>query len=333
MGGTIVLLVVILFIIIILARTVHVIPQSRVGIIQRLGNFLRTAPSGLTFVIPFVDVMLPLTDLREQVVSFEPQAVITSDNVTIQVATVVYYQIVEPKNAIYQVANYLMAIEQLSQTTLRNVFGGLSLDGALTSRDQINVHMRTVLDEVTERWGVRVNRVEIKDIIPPRDIQQAMERQMQAERTKRAAILTAEGEKQSAILTAEGEKQSAILTAEGEKQSLILRAQGDAEALITVQKAQGDAARVLFQALHESNTNEEVLRYLSLQMLPRLADNPANKVFVVPSDLAGIASFATMAGSALRAGAAGSRGQTEAAWIEAVEESQPQSGPSPSNIE
>ena len=319
MGGTIILLVIILFVIIILARTVHIIPQSRVGIIQRLGNFLRTAPSGLTFVIPFVDVMLPLTDLREQVVAFEPQAVITSDNVTIQVATVVYYQIVEPKSAIYQVANYLMALEQLAQTTLRNVFGGLTLDGALTSRDQINLRMRTVLDEVTERWGVRVNRVEIKDIIPPREIQQAMERQMQAERTKRAAILTAEGEKQSAILTAEGEKQSHILRAEGDRQGRILRAQGDAEALVTVQKAQGEAARILFRALHEANTNEEVLRYLALQMLPRLADNPANKVFVVPSDLSGIASFASMAGAAFKEGSSGTREAQAAAWIEAVE--------------
>lgn len=325
MGGTVILLIVLLFVIIILARTVRVIPQSRVGIIQRLGNYIRTAPSGLTFIVPFVDVMLPLTDLREQVVSFEPQAVITSDNVTIQVAAVVYYQIVDPKNAIYQVANYLMAIEQLTQTTLRNVFGGLSLDDALTSRDQINLRMRTVLDEVTERWGVRVNRVEIKDIIPPREIQQAMERQMQAERTKRAAILTAEGEKQSAILTAEGQKQSLILRAEGDRQGVILRAQGDAEALVTVQKAQGDAARVLFQALHESDTSEEVLRYLALQMLPRLADNPANKVFVVPSDLSGIASFASMTGAALRAGAAGSREATTAAWIEAAEEAQPSS--------
>jgi regulator of protease activity HflC (stomatin/prohibitin superfamily) len=302
MGSTIVIILVILFVILILARSVKVIPQSRVGIIQRLGNFLRAAPSGLTILLPFVDVMLPLIDLREQVTSIEPQAVITSDNVAIQVATVVYYQIIEAKNAIYQVANYLMALEQLTQTTLRNVFGSLTLDQALTSRDDINQRMRSVLDEVTERWGVRVNRVEIKDIIPPKDIQQAMERQMQAERTKRAAILTAEGEKQSAILSAEGSKQSNILEAEGAKQSAILRAEGDAQAIRTIQEAQADAARVLFKALHEAGTSEEVLRYLYLQILPQLAANPANKVFVVPPPAESMASAGAIFGSGITAG-------------------------------
>jgi regulator of protease activity HflC (stomatin/prohibitin superfamily) len=303
-SGWLVLAVVVLVVVLILARSVRIVPQSRVGIVQRLGNYLRTASSGLTLIVPFVDVMLPLIDLREQVVSFEPQAVITSDNVTIQVATVVYYQIIEPKNAVYQVANYLVALEQLTQTTLRNIFGGLTLDDALTSRDAINQRMRMVLDDVTERWGVRVNRVEVKDIIPPKDIQQAMERQMQAERTKRAAVLTAEGEKQAAILTAEGEKQSLILRAEGERQQAVLRAQGQAEALLTVQKAQAEAVRVLFQALHEAGATEEVLRYLYLQMLPRLAENPANKVLLVPTDWSGLSAAGMAWGAAAAASGA-----------------------------
>jgi regulator of protease activity HflC (stomatin/prohibitin superfamily) len=307
MGSTIVIILVILFVILIMARSVRVIPQSRLGIVQRLGNFHRAAPSGLTILVPFVDVMLPLIDLREQVTSIEPQAVITSDNVAIQVATVVYYQIIDAKNAIYQVANYLMALEQLTQTTLRNVFGSLTLDQALTSRDDINQRMRTVLDEVTERWGVRVNRVEIKDIMPPKDIQQAMERQMQAERTKRAAILTAEGEKQAAILSAEGSKQSNILQAEGAKQSAILRAEGDAQAIRTIQQAQADAARVLFLALHEAGTSEEVLRYLYLQILPQLSANPANKVFVVPPPAEALASSGVIVGSGVAAGGDGPR--------------------------
>ena len=303
-GSTIVIILIIIVLIIVFARSVRVIPQSRVGIIQRLGNFRRAAPSGLTLLVPFVDVMLPLIDLREQVAAFEPQAVITADNVAIQVATVVYYQIIDPKSSVYQVVSYLLALEQLAQTTLRNVFGGLTLDQALTSRDEINQRMRSVLDEVTERWGVRVNRVEIKDIIPPKDIQQAMERQMQAERTKRAAILTAEGEKQAAILTAEGLKQSHILEAEGAKQSAILRAEGDGQAILTVQTAQANAARVLFAALHEAGTSDDVLRYLYLQVLPQLAANPANKVFVVPPPAEALASAGAIMGSGIAAGAA-----------------------------
>lgn len=303
--GRIVIIALIILVLWTLARSVRVIPQSRVGVIQRLGNYLRSAPSGLTLLVPFVDVMLPLIDLREQVVPFEPQSVITADNVAMQVATVVYFQILDPKNAMYQVANYLVALEQLTQTTLRNVFGALTLDQALTSRDEINARMRAVLDEVTERWGIRMNRVEIKDIIPPKDIQQAMERQMQAERTKRAVILTAEGEKQSAILTAEGKKQAVILTAEAQKQAAILQAEGDGQAVVTLQTAQGQANRALWQALHEANTDESVLRYLYLQMLPQLAANPGNNVFVVPSDMSAIGGFAAIAGGAFQAGQGG----------------------------
>ncbi|MDQ2828419.1 MAG: SPFH domain-containing protein, partial [Chloroflexota bacterium] len=208
MTPLIIVIVVALVLFFIGVRAVRIIPQARVGIIQRLGNYHTTAPSGVVVVIPFFDRILPLIDLREQVVSFPPQPVITSDNVTINVTSVVYYQIIDPKSSAYQVVNLLAAMEQLTQTTLRNVMGGLSLDAALTSRDQVNSQLRMVLDEVTEKWGVRVNRVELKDISPPKDIQIAMEKQMQAERTKRATILNAEGEAQSSVLRAQGQKQA-----------------------------------------------------------------------------------------------------------------------------
>jgi regulator of protease activity HflC (stomatin/prohibitin superfamily) len=251
---------------------------------------LKTAGSGPVFVIPFVDKILPMVDLREQVVPFQPQAVITSDNVGIQVATVVYYQIIDAKNSTYQVVDLVAAMEQLTMTTLRNVIGGLTLDRALTSREDINSNMRASLDEVTEGWGVRVNRVELKDIIPPHDVQQAMEKQMQAEREKRASILRAEGMKQSSILQAEGEKQSAILTAEGQRQASILQAEGDAQALITVQSAQAQAVHVVFDALNQAHATPEILKYLYIQNLPKIAEGSANKLFIVPSELEAIAS-------------------------------------------
>src|SRR5437868_10630559 len=278
-------------------RTVRIVPQARVGVIQRLGNYRRTAEAGVAIVWPFIDRMLPLLDMREQVVSFPPQPVITSDNVTINVTSVVYYQILDPKNATYQVANLLAAMEQLTQTTLRNVMGGLALDTSLTSRDQVNSQLRLVLDEVTEKWGVRVNRVELKDIAPPKDIQIAMEKQMQAERQKRAAILTAEGEAQSAILRAEGSKKALILQSEGQKQSAILRAEGEAQALVTVQSAQARAIELVFGAVNGSNPTTEALAYQYLQMLPKLAENPANKVLVVPTDYAGLVGLATTLGT------------------------------------
>jgi regulator of protease activity HflC (stomatin/prohibitin superfamily) len=278
-------------------RTVRIVPQARVGIIQRLGNYQRTAESGVALVIPFIDRMLPLIDMREQVVSFPPQPVITSDNVTINVTSVIYYQILDAKASAYQVANLLAAMEQLTQTTLRNVMGGLTLDISLTSRDQVNSQLRMVLDEVTEKWGVRVNRLELKDIAPPKDIQIAMEKQMQAERQKRAAILTAEGEAQSAILRAEGNKKALILQSEGQKQSAILRAEGEAQALVTVQSAQAKAIALVFGAVNESNPTTEAMAYQYLQMLPKLAENPANKVLVVPTDYAGLVGLATTLGT------------------------------------
>src|SRR5919202_3523907 len=278
-------------------RTVRIVPQARVGIVQRLGNYQRTADAGVAIVWPFIDRMLPLLDMREQVVSFPPQPVITSDNVTINVTAVLYYQILDPRNATYQVANVLAAMEQLTQTTLRNVMGGLTLDTSLTSRDMVNAQLRMVLDEVTEKWGVRVNRVELKDIAPPKDIQIAMEKQMQAERQKRAAILTAEGEAQSAILRAEGLKKAVILQSEGQKQSAILRAEGEAQALVTVQSAQAKAIALVFGAVNESNPTTEAMAYQYLQMLPKLAENPANKVLVVPTDYAGLVGLATTLGT------------------------------------
>ncbi len=285
----IVALVAAFFVLIVGIKSIRLVPQARVVIVQRLGRYRKTAGSGPVFVIPFVDKILPTIDLREQVVPFPPQAVITSDNVGIQVATVVYYQIVDAKNASYAVVNLVGAMEQLTITTLRNVIGGLTLDRTLTSREDINAKMRVSLDEVTEGWGVRVTRVELKDIIPPHDVQQAMEKQMQAEREKRAAVLRAEGQKQAAILQAEGEKQAAILTAEGKRQSLILQAQGDGQALITVQQAQAQAIDVVFAALNASHATPEILKYLYIQALPKMAEGTANKLFVVPSEFESIA--------------------------------------------
>src|SRR5579884_4281656 len=302
--GIILAAVVVLFVLVIGFKSIRLVPQARVVNVQRLGRYLKTAGSGPVFVIPFVDKMLPTIDLREQVVPFDPQAVITSDNVGIQVATVVYYQIIDAKRSAYAVANLVGAMEQLTITTLRNVIGGLTLDKTLTSREDINAKMRAALDEVTEGWGVRVTRVELKDIIPPRDVQLAMEKQMQAEREKRAAVLRAEGEKQASILSAEGNKQAAILTAEGKRQSLILQAEGDGQALITVQRAQAEAIEVVFAALTTSHATPEILKYLYIQALPKMAEGTANKLFVVPSDLESIASLgATFSAAALPANA------------------------------
>jgi regulator of protease activity HflC (stomatin/prohibitin superfamily) len=316
-GIEVAIVVIVLIVLSLGVRTVRIVPQARVGVIQRLGNYRRTADAGVAIVWPFIDRMLPLLDMREQVVSFPPQPVITSDNVTINVTAVVYYQILDPKNATYQVAHVLAAMEQLTQTTLRNVMGGLTLDTSLTSRDQVNSQLRMVLDEVTEKWGIRVNRVELKDIAPPKDIQIAMEKQMQAERQKRAAILTAEGEAQSAILRAEGSKKALILQSEGQKQSAILRAEGEAQALVTVQSAQAKAIELVFGAVNGSNPSAEAMAYQYLQMLPRLAENPANKVLVVPTDYAGLAGLAAtlshLGADGARAGAATAGTPTESA--------------------
>jgi regulator of protease activity HflC (stomatin/prohibitin superfamily) len=274
MAGLIVLGVLVLFALFVAARTIRIIPQARAGVVERLGRYSRTLSPGLAIVVPFVDRVRPLLDLREQVVPFQPQPVITEDNVTVQIDTVLYFTITEPKSATYEVANPLQAIEQLTITTLRNVVGGMTLEETLTSRDAVNTQLRVVLDEATGRWGIRINRVEIKSIEPPASIQEAMEKQMRAERDRRAAILTAEGVKQSQVLTAEGEKQSAVLRAEGAKQAAILRSEGDAKAIDTV-----------FTAIHEGNPDGPLLSYQYLQMLPQIAQGDANKIWIIPSEL------------------------------------------------
>ena len=307
--GLIVLGILALVVFLVAARSIRIIPQSRVAIIQRLGRYHKTAESGLTFVVPVVDKMLPKTDLREQVIAFQPQAVITNDNVGMQISTVVYYQVVDARASEYEVANFHLAMEQIAQTTLRNVIGNLILDKTLTSRDEINGKLRTILDEVTEKWGIRVTRVELKEITPPRDIQQAMEKQMQAERTRRAAILTAEGDKRAAILNAEGAKESAILKAEGDQKSAVLRAEGEAAAYRNVQAAQIEMTGALFERLENSNLSPEALRYLYLKALPEMAKGPASKLFVVPSEIQDLAG--TISALAGGAGMAAEDGKTE----------------------
>jgi regulator of protease activity HflC (stomatin/prohibitin superfamily) len=272
-AGLIVVLVVVVFALVLLARTVRVIPQARAGVLERFGRYNRTLEPGLALVMPFADRVRPLIDLREQVVNFAPQPVITEDNVVVAIETVLYFTINDPKSATYEIANPLQAIEQLTVTTLRNVIGGLTLEATLTSRESVNTQLRGSLDEATGKWGIRINRVEIKSVDPPADIKAAMEKQMRAERDRRAAILTAEGTKQAAILTAEGEKQAAVLKAEGARQSAILRSEGEAKAIATV-----------FEAIHKGDADQKLLRYQYLQMLPKLAEGQANKVFVIPSE-------------------------------------------------
>ena len=272
-ASAIVLIILVVFALIVLAKTVRIIPQARAGVVERLGRYHRTMTPGLNIVIPFIDNVRPLIDLREQVVSFPPSGVITEDNVTVNIDTVLYFTITDAKAASYEVANPLQAIEQLTTTTLRNVIGGLTLEQSLTSRDQINTQLRTVLDEATGRWGIRINRVELKAVDPPATIQEAMEKQMRAERDRRAAILTAEGMKQSQILTAEGEKQSAVLRAQGQREAQILRAEGEAKAIDTV-----------FRAIHEGDPDQKLLSYQYLQMLPQIAQGEANKLWIIPSE-------------------------------------------------
>ena len=255
-------------------KAVRIVPQARAANVERLGRYYRTLEPGLNFVIPYVDRVRPLIDLREQVVSFRPQPVITEDNLVVDIDTVLYFQVTDPRAAEYEIANYIQAIEQLTVTTLRNVIGGMDLEKTLTSRDTINSQLRGVLDEATGKWGIRVNRVEIKAIDPPKTIKEAMEKQMRAERDKRAAILTAEGQRQSQILTAEGEKQSAILRAEGERSALILKADGQAKAIDQI-----------FQAVHRNDPDPKLLAYQYLQVLPQLAQGQGNTFWVIPSEV------------------------------------------------
>src|SRR5216683_6276933 len=274
MAGLIVLLVVAGVVLLVLARTIRIVPQARAGVVERLGRYSRTLTPGLAIVVPFTDRIRDMMDLREQVVSFDPQPVITEDNLVVSIDTVIYFQVTDAKAATYEIANYIQAIEQLTVTTLRNVIGGMNLEETLTSRDEINGQLRGVLDEATGKWGIRVNRVELKAIDPPGSIKDAMEKQLRAERDKRAAILTAEGVRQSQILTAEGAKQSAILTAEGERQSQVLVAEGQAEAIGTV-----------FEAIHRGRPDPQLLAYQYLQTLPKLANGDGNHTWLIPSEL------------------------------------------------
>lgn len=260
----------------ILVRSIKIVPQANAGIIERLGRFNRVVGAGLTIIIPFVDRLRPLIDMRERVVSFPPQPVITEDNLVVSIDTVIYFQVTDPKSATYEIENFIQGIEQLTVTTLRNVVGGLDLEAALTSRDSINAALRGVLDDATGKWGVRVNRVELKAIDPPPSVQESMEKQMRAERDKRAAILTAEGEKQSQILTAEGARQAEILVAEGDAQAAVLRAQGEAEAIQKV-----------FKAIHDADADDRVLAYEYIQQLKEIANGQASKIWVIPAELSG----------------------------------------------
>ena len=263
-----------LFVVITLVRSVRVVPQQRMDVVERLGKYHRTLSPGLNMLVPMVDAVRTKVDMREAVQSFPPQPVITSDNLVVSIDTVLYYRVIDPVRVTYEIANFLQAIEQLTVTTLRNVIGSMDLERALTSRDEINRHLSGVLDETTGRWGIKVTRVEIKAIEPPPSIRDSMEKQMRAERDRRAAILHAEGVKQSQILTADGERQAAVLRAQGDRESRILQAEGQAKAIHTV-----------FNAVHAADPDPKVLAYQYMQMLPQIAAGQSNKLWIVPAEL------------------------------------------------
>jgi regulator of protease activity HflC (stomatin/prohibitin superfamily) len=294
-GLVVVLAVILLAVVVTVVKSVQVIPQAYAAVVERLGRYHSTFAPGLNFLVPFVDSIRARIDLREQVVTFPPQPVITKDNLTVSIDTVVYFQVTNPKDAVYEISDYLAAVEQLATTTLRNVVGGMNLEETLTSRDVINAQLSDVLDEATGRWGIRVGRVELKAIDPPPSIQDSMEKQMRADREKRATILTAEGQRESAIKTAEGQKQAAILSAEGgkqaailnaeaERQSRILRAQGERAARYLQAQGQAKAIEKVFAAIKAGRPTPELLAYQYLQTLPQMAQGDANKVWIVPSD-------------------------------------------------
>jgi regulator of protease activity HflC (stomatin/prohibitin superfamily) len=288
-------LVIAILAVITLVRSVRIVPQARAGVVERLGRYTRTQGAGVAVLVPFVDRLRPLIDLREQVVSFPPQPVITSDNLTVAIDSVIYFQVTDPRSATYEIQNYIQAVEQLTITTLRNVVGALNLEQTLTSRDGINTQLRGVLDEATGPWGIRVARVEIKAIEPPASIRDAMEKQMRADRDKRAIILSAEGQRESAIKTAEGQKAAqilaaegaktaAILTAEADRQSRILRAEGERAARYLSAQGQAKAIETTFGAIHAAKPDPALLAYQYLQTLPQIAQGDANKMWIVPSE-------------------------------------------------
>ena len=286
--GFIVLAVIVLLLIVVLVKNIRVVQQAKAFVIERLGAYQTTWTVGLHFKIPFIEKVAKVVSLKEQVVDFPPQPVITKDNVTMQIDTVIYFAITDPKMYTYGVEHPLTAIENLTATTLRNIIGELELDQTLTSRDIINSKMRSILDEATDPWGIKVNRVELKNILPPREIQDAMEKQMKAERERRESILKAEGEKKSAILLAEGERESAILRADAQKQSHILEAEGQAEAIIKVQQATAEGIRLL----NEAGASEEVIKLRALEAFQAAADGKATKI-IIPSEIQGLAGLAT----------------------------------------
>ncbi|MGL5674997.1 MAG: SPFH domain-containing protein [Cellulosilyticaceae bacterium] len=294
MGPIIGIIVLLVFILIVAISSIKIVKQSTVGIVMRLGKFSRLAETGVNFIFPFVEQIYRLVDLRESVLDFAPQAVITKDNVTMQIDTVVYFRVTDPVNYVFEIANPMSAIENLTATTLRNIIGELDLDETLTSRDIINTRLRVILDEATDKWGIKVNRVELKNIIPPRDIQDSMEKQMRAERQRREAVLTAEGEKAASILEAEGQKASAILNAEAQKESLIrsaegqkqaeiLKAEGEAEAILKLQHAKAEGLKAVFTAMKESNVDDNILALRSMEALEKIAEGDSSKL-VLPSD-------------------------------------------------
>ena len=299
MGGVIALVVVLILIVVILLSCIKIVPQAHAYVVERLGAYQQTWSVGLHFKVPFIDKVAKRVILKEQVVDFAPQPVITKDNVTMRIDTVVFFQITDPKLCAYGVENPIMAIENLTATTLRNIIGEMELDQTLTSREVINTKMRASLDIATDPWGIKVNRVELKNIIPPAAIQDAMEKQMKAERERREAILRAEGEKKSTVLVAEGKKESVILEAEAEKQSAILRAEaqkekmireaeGEAEAILKVQQATADGIRMI----REAGADESVLKIKSLEAFEKAADGQATKI-IIPSEIQGLAGLAS----------------------------------------
>lgn len=302
-------MVLVLFVIMIALSSIKIIKQASVGVVERLGKYHKTAEQGINVIIPFIDRFRYIIDLREQVVDFPPQPVITKDNVTMMIDTVVYYQVTDPFKFSYEISNAIVAIENLTATTLRNIVGDLELDETLTSRDLVNTKLRSILDEATDKWGIKVNRVELKNILPPQDIQNAMEKQMRAEREKREAILRAEGQKTAAILEAEGLKQAAILNAEavreaqvreaeGQRQAQILKAEGEAQAILTVQKAFADSLIMI----KDAQADNKVLALKSLEAIKDLAEGQATKL-IIPSDLAGLAGvFAALKEAGIDAG-------------------------------
>lgn len=267
-----------------LFRAIHIVPQASAGVVERLGRYHRTLAPGLNLVVPFIDRLKRTVDLREQVVSFPPQQVVTSDNLVVSVDTVVYFQVADPQAATYEIADFLIGVEQLAVTTLRNVVGAMDLERVLTSREEINTELRGALNGAGS-WGVQINRIRLKAIEPPVAIQESMERQMRADRDKRAAVLAAEGQKQAAILAAEGHKQAVVLKALGEAEAMVLKAQADAEAKAMRAKGEAEAIGMVFRAIHEGRPDQRLLAYQYLRTLPEIAKGDANKVWIVPSEM------------------------------------------------